>query len=220
MTKKERIAADQERVDGMYVFQKSLEEGYTGIFGIDEVGRGPLCGPVVAACVLLPEEKIYGLNDSKKLTEKKREELVPLIKEKAITYGIGSASPERIDEINILNATFEAMKEAYEQAVNRLKEKNPALAEKLPQFLILVDGNKTVPGIAGKQLAVVGGDAKCPSISAASILAKVTRDHMMIEYDKTWPQYGFAQHKGYGTEKHYAALKEYGPCPIHRKTYL
>jgi len=216
MTKEERLQAEISRISAMYLFEKSLTKDASCIFGIDEAGRGPLCGPVVTACVVLPEEPILWLNDSKKLSEKKREELFPVITEKAVAYGIGTSSPERIDQINILNATMEAMRDAYEACVSML-ETIHAVRE---DHLVLVDGNRTVPGIHTSQISVVSGDAKCPSVSAASILAKVTRDRLLEEYDRKWPEYGFARHKGYGTKEHIEALGKYGPLPIHRRSFI
>ena len=182
------------------------ERGYTAICGVDEAGRGPLAGPVFAAAVILPfETQIEGLNDSKKLTDAKRRALFPVICEKAIAYGIGSASAQEIDAINILQATFLAMK----RAVAQLKVK--------PGFL-LVDGNRLTDfGISAE--SIVKGDSRSANIAAASILAKVTRDRLMMQYDAEYPQYGFAQHKGYGTAQHIAALRKYGPCPIHRRSF-
>lgn len=184
-----------------------LEKGYSIICGIDEAGRGPLAGPVYAAAVILPIGlEIDGLNDSKKLSEKKREVLFDIIKEKAIDYGIGIASEKEIDEINILNATFLAMK----RAVNSLKTK-PSLA--------LVDGNlKPKTGIEEK--TVIKGDAKSMSIAAASILAKVSRDRFMLEMALKYPQYEFEKHKGYGTKLHYEKIAEFGISEIHRKSFL
>ena len=182
-------------------------EGYTVICGVDEAGRGPLAGPVCAAAVILPDHlELPGLNDSKKLSDKKRRELFPLIKERAIAYGIGLASEQEIDEINILQATFLAM----ERAIAQLEGK----AE-----LALIDGNRTKDfGMSVK--TVVKGDSLSASIAAASILAKVTRDDMMEAYAGEYPGYGFEIHKGYGTKAHYAALTEKGPSPIHRMTFL
>ncbi len=178
------------------------------ICGVDEAGRGPLAGPVYAAAVILsPDTVIEGLNDSKKLTEKKREALFPVIQEKALAYGIGFATEREIDEINILNATFLAMRRAVEQL--------PIV----PQ-LLLIDGNqKPKTGIC-EEVPVVKGDAKSMSIAAASVLAKVSRDRFMSELAKEYPQYAFEQHKGYGTKLHYERIAEYGIAPIHRKTFL
>ena len=184
---------------------------YTGgvnvICGVDEAGRGPLAGPVCAAAVILPAHlDIPGLTDSKKLTDKKRRELFPVIQEQAIAWGIGMASCEEIDEINILQATFLAMQRALEQLSVR-------------PDLVLIDGNRAKDfGLPVK--TVVKGDSLSMNIAAASILAKVTRDDWMIRMAQTYPQYAFDIHKGYGTKAHYAALTEFGPCPIHRKTFL
>ena len=177
------------------------------ICGVDEAGRGPLAGPVCAAAVILPANlEIPGLTDSKKLTDKKRRELYPVIMEQAIAYGIGFASEQEIDEINILQATFLAM----QRAIDQLSVK-PDLA--------LIDGNRKKDfGVPAK--TVVKGDSLSASIAAASILAKVTRDNLMLEQAETYPQYKFDIHKGYGTKAHYEALREFGPCPIHRMTFL
>lgn len=182
-------------------------EGLKIICGVDEAGRGPLAGPVCAAAVILPEHlQIPGLTDSKKLTDKKRRELFPLIQEKAVAYGIGFASEKEIDEINILQATFLAMQRAMDQLSVR-----PELA--------LIDGNREKDfGLPVK--TVVKGDSLSANIAAASILAKVSRDDLMLKMDEAYPEYGFAIHKGYGTKAHYAALREYGPSPIHRMTFL
>ena len=187
--------------------EQAFEEGYTVICGVDEAGRGPLAGPVCAAAVILPRgHQIPGLNDSKKLTDKKRRELFPLIKEQAIAYGIGMASHEEIDEINILQATYLAM----ERAIAQLEGKAD---------LALVDGNRAKDfGMAVH--TVVKGDSLSANIAAASILAKVTRDRYMEEMAEKYPQYGFEIHKGYGTKAHYAALTEHGMSPIHRRTFL
>ena len=187
--------------DGFYA------DGVKVICGVDEAGRGPLAGPVCAAAVILPPHlEIPGLTDSKKLTDKKRRELFPVIKEKAIAYGIGLATEQEIDEINILQATFLAMQRALDQ----LQEK-PDLA--------LIDGNREKDfGIPVK--TVVKGDSLSMNIAAASILAKVTRDDMMVALAEEYPQYGFEIHKGYGTKAHYAALREHGTCPVHRMTFL
>lgn len=184
-----------------------FEEGFRVVCGVDEAGRGPLAGPVCAAAVILPPHlEIPGLNDSKKLTDKRRRELYPIIKEQAIAYGIGFASHEEIDEINILQATYLAM----ERALAQLSVK-PDLA--------LIDGNRAKDfGLPVK--TVVHGDSLSASIAAASVLAKVTRDDLMLQQDELYPQYGFAIHKGYGTKAHYEALRTYGPSPVHRMTFL
>lgn len=202
MTEKE-----SERLDTMLEFERELySKGIILIAGVDEAGRGPLCGPVVAAAVILnPNEKIAGVNDSKKLTEKKREELFSVIKEKAIAYSVGIVDEKTIDKINILEATRLAMK----KAVEGLKE--------VPGH-VLVDAEKHVP-INIPYTPIIKGDAKSESIAAASIIAKVTRDHMINELDKKYPEYHFAKNKGYGTREHIAAIKEHGLCEIHRKTF-
>ncbi len=184
-----------------------FEEGYQIICGVDEAGRGPLAGPVVAAAVILPPHaEIPGLNDSKKLSDKRRRELFPVIKERAVAYGIGIATHEEIDEINILQATYLAM----ERALGQLSVK-PDLA--------LIDGNRAKDfGLPVR--TVVKGDSLSASIAAASVLAKVTRDDMMLELAETYPGYGFEIHKGYGTKAHYEALTNLGACPIHRMTFL
>lgn len=195
------------QVDMWAIEESCHAEGYRVICGVDEAGRGPLAGPVCAAAVILPEGlEIPGLTDSKKLTDKKRRELFPLIQEQAIAYGIGMASQQEIDEINILQATFLAMKRALSQL-----SVQPDLA--------LIDGNRETDfGLPVK--TVVKGDSLSANIAAASILAKVTRDDLMLEMAETYPQYGFDVHKGYGTKAHYAALREFGPCEIHRMTFL
>lgn len=183
------------------------KEGYAIVCGADEAGRGPLAGPVCAAAVILPEgAELPGLNDSKKLTEKKREALFPLIKETAISYGIAFATVEEIEEMNILRAALLAMDRAIAQL-----DPQPALA--------LIDGN-TTKGISLPARSVIGGDGKCACIAAASVLAKVTRDHLMLKLAEQYPQYGFEKHKGYGTKAHYEAIGQYGPCPAHRPSFL
>ena len=182
-------------------------QGITAICGVDEAGRGPLAGPVCAAAVILPENlEIPGLNDSKKLTDKKRRELFPIIKEQAIAYGIAFATEQEIDEINILQATFLAMQRAIDQL------------EGMANFA-LIDGNRE-KDFGLPVMTVVKGDSRSANIAAASVLAKVTRDIYMEELAKEYPQYGFEIHKGYGTKAHYAALTEHGPCPAHRQTFL
>ena len=191
-----------------YTFEhQAQEQGFSIVCGVDEAGRGPLAGPVCAAAVILPEGiEIEGLNDSKKLTEKKREKLFDIIKEKAVAYAIAFADEKEIDEINILQATFLAMKRAFD-------------ALEVKADYALVDGNR-MPKLDSDGETIVSGDALSPSIAAASILAKVTRDRLMVEYDKKYPQYQFAKHKGYGTKVHTEAIKEHGPCDIHRLTFL
>lgn len=194
------------RTAKLWEYEKQYES-YAYICGIDEVGRGPLAGPVVAGAVILPKDcDILYINDSKKLSESKREELYEVIMKNALSVGIGMVGPERIDEINILQATYEAMR----AAIDKLKV--------TPD--ILFNDAVTIPGVDILQVPFVKGDAKSQSIAAASIIAKVTRDRMMEEYDKMYPEYGFAGHKGYGTKAHYEALRKYGPCPIHRKSFL
>lgn len=189
----------------MWEIEDSL--GLHVICGVDEAGRGPLAGPVCAAAVILPEHlQIPGLNDSKKLTDKKRRELFPVIQQQAIAYGIGLASEAEIDEINILQATFLAMRRALEQLTV------------LPE-IALIDGNRETDfGLPVK--TVVKGDSLSANIAAASILAKVTRDNIMVELAQQYPEYGFEIHKGYGTKAHYEALRTYGPSPIHRRSFL
>ena len=214
MTKKEeqelkrqaKLEKERARIETMKVYEKEYESpGW--ICGIDEVGRGPLCGPVVASAVILPKDcQILYLNDSKKLSEKKREELYDVIMEQAIAVGVGMASPERIDEINILQATYEAMR----QAISSLKVK-PA---------VLLNDAVTIPGVEIPQIPIIKGDAKSVSIAAASIIAKVTRDRMMVEYDRMYPGYDLASNKGYGTKVHMEALRTIGPCEIHRRTFI
>ena len=182
-------------------------EGFSLLCGVDEAGRGPLAGPVCAAAVILPRGLVVdGLNDSKKLTEKKREELYSVIQKEAVSFGVAFASVEEIEALNILGATFLAMNRALEQL-------NPQ-----PE-LALIDGNRNA-GIRFSSRCVVKGDAKCADIAAASILAKVTRDRYMLEQAALYPEYRFEQHKGYGTKLHYEALREYGPSPIHRMSFL
>ena len=182
-------------------------EGFPCVCGVDEAGRGPLAGPVCAAAVILPPHAmIPGLNDSKKLSDKKRRELFPLIQQQAIAYGIAFASQEEIDEINILQATFLAMKRALEQLT-------------VTPDLALIDGNRMTDfGLPAR--TIVKGDSLSANIAAASILAKVTRDDLMVRIGEEHPGYGFEIHKGYGTKAHYAALEKLGPCPVHRMTFL
>lgn len=212
---KEQKKVEKEllRLKVMHEYENKFPEYI--IAGIDEAGRGPLAGPVVAGCCVLPKnEEILYLNDSKKLSEKRREELFAIIKEKAIAYGIGIVNEKIIDEINILEATHVAMKMAYENADKMYKEKTGNNIN-----MLFVDALK-IKGVNIKQVSIVKGDALSVSIAAASILAKVTRDHMMIELDKIYPEYGFKEHKGYGTATHMQKLREIGPCEIHRKSFL
>lgn len=191
-----------------YTYEHSAYlRGFTAVCGIDEAGRGPLAGPVCAAAVLLPEGVVIdGLNDSKKLSEIKRDLLFPVIQENALAFGIGFADEKEIDEINILQATFLAMRRAFDAMQRRCD-------------YVLVDGNRMPPmPVPGE--TVVKGDAKSPSIAAASILAKVSRDRVMLEYAKQYPEYQFEKHKGYGTKAHVEALRAFGPSPIHRRTFL
>lgn len=198
-----------ERLRELSKFEKEeYEKGYTCIAGIDEAGRGPLAGPVVAAAVILPKDALIdGVNDSKKLSEKKREKLYDDIVENAVAWGVGIVEHTVIDEINILNATRRAMKLAIENLIVK------------PDF-ILIDAEKKVDTNGIPYLPIIKGDALSISIGAASIIAKVTRDRIMREYDKIFPMYGFEKHKGYGTKAHVEALKEFGPCMIHRKSFL
>ena len=191
-----------------YEHQRSAEEtGFRAVCGIDEAGRGPLAGPVCAAAVILPLGlEIDGLDDSKKLSEAKRETLFAVVKENALSYGIGWASEEEIDKHNILHATFLAMRRAVE-------------AMPIPADYAIVDGNR-MPALPIPGETVVKGDSKCACIAAASILAKVSRDRLLREWDLQYPEYGFAKHKGYGTKDHYEAIKKYGVLPVHRKSFL
>ena len=208
--KEEKLRKELERLEVMSAYEKESAQ-YTHICGIDEVGRGPLAGPVVACAVVLPKDvTILYLNDSKKLSEKKRELLYDEIMEKAVAVGIGAVGPARIDEINILQATYEAMRMAIEDLTGKLG-KEPDL---------LLNDVVTIPEVDIPQVPIIKGDAKSISIAAASIVAKVTRDHLMIEYDQVLPGYDFAKNKGYGTKAHIAGLKELGATPIHRKTFI
>jgi ribonuclease HII len=197
----------ENKIDWFAYERAAEEKGYQFICGIDEAGRGPLAGPVFAAAVILPRDMlIEGVNDSKKLSEKKREELFDVIREKAISYSVGFATETEIDTINILQATFLAMKRACD-----------GLSVK-PDYA-LVDGNR-MPWLDVETQTIIKGDSLSQSIAAASILAKVSRDRLMAEIDQIYPEYQFAKHKGYGTALHIEMLKKYGPCPVHRKTFL
>lgn len=200
------LEKEKERCEKLKEYERKYGE-YNFICGIDEVGRGPLAGPVVAGAVILPKDcDILYINDSKKLSEKKREELYDIIMEKAVACAVGYATPERIDEINILQATYEAMREA----IGKLS----------PAPDILLNDAVTIPGVSIQQVPIIKGDAKSISIGAASIIAKVTRDRLMVEYGKVFPEYDFAGNKGYGSAAHIEALKKYGPTPIHRRSFI
>ena len=201
-----KLAKEIERTEALKKYEREYAD-YEYICGIDEVGRGPLAGPVVAGAVILPKDcDILYINDSKKLSAKKREELYDIILEKAVAVGLGFVSNERIDEVNILNATYEAMREA----INNLKVKPD----------ILLNDAVTIPEVDIRQVPIIKGDAKSISIGAASIVAKVTRDRLMVKYDEVYPEYAFASNKGYGTAEHIEALKKYGPSPIHRASFI
>ena len=220
MTKQERIEKQKQRLAEMKEPETSLHaEGYRFVAGVDEVGRGPLAGPVVAAAVVLPEDfDVLGVDDSKKLSEKRREELYDQILDRCLAYGIGMADHEVIDEINILQATKKAMKEAITACDLQLRVKEGGAADAHIDF-VLIDA-VTLEGLDKPQHAVVKGDAKVLAIAAASIVAKVTRDRMMIEYAKEYPWYAFEKNKGYGTAAHYDGIRAHGTCPIHRMTFL
>ncbi len=210
----QKLEEEKKRVHSMRLFEQQAAAPYQILLeqdglicGIDEAGRGPLAGPVAAgACILPPDHDMLYINDSKKLSEQKREELYEQITKEAVAWSVGIAEPSRIDEINILQATYEAMRQAISQL-------SPAPA-------VLINDAVQIPGISIPQVPVVKGDAKCLSVAAASILAKVTRDRLMREYDSLYPVYGFAANKGYGSKEHIAALEKYGPCPIHRRTFI
>ena len=204
--KEQSLQKERERLAQMRKYEEQYKE-YRFICGIDEAGRGPLAGPVVAGAVILPADcEFLYLNDSKKLSAAKREQLYDEIMEKAIAVGVGMASPARIDEINILQATYEAMR----TAVSELGVKPD----------ILLNDAVTIPGIEIRQVPIIKGDAKSVSIAAASIIAKVTRDRLMIQYEEVLPGYGFAKHKGYGSKEHIEAIRKLGPTPIHRRTFI
>lgn len=216
MTKEERIQKLRERLDQMKRYERELNSnGFSFIGGVDEVGRGPLAGPVAACCCVLPPDfDILGVDDSKKLSEKKREELFGLITSNALAYGIGEVGPEVIDEINILEATKLAMKIAVEEADRMLMRRMNACIDHL-----IVDA-LTIPEIDKPQLPLIKGDANSVSVAAASIVAKVYRDRIMVEMDARYPGYGFASNKGYGTALHYEGIRKQGMTPIHRRTFL
>lgn len=202
----EKLQAERKRMEDMYIYERKYAD-FSYICGIDEVGRGPLAGPVVAGAVILPKDcDILYLNDSKKLSEKMRETLYDEIMEKAVATGIGIVSPARIDEINILQATYEAMR----MAIGELKV-SPDL---------LLNDAVTIPEVKIRQVPIIKGDAKSASIAAASIIAKVTRDRLMVQYEDVLPGYGFASNKGYGSAEHIRAIQEIGPTPIHRQSFI
>ena len=202
----DKLQKEMIRTENLKKYEKEYDT-YTYICGIDEVGRGPLAGPVVAGAVILPKDcDILYINDSKKLSAAKREELYDIIMEQAVATGLGTIGPDRIDEINILQATYEAMRQA--------------IAQLSPQPDLLLNDAVTIPKVTIPQVPIIKGDAKSISIGAASIIAKVTRDRMMVYYDSIYPEYGFASNKGYGSAEHIAALKAYGPTPIHRRTFI
>lgn len=205
-TEKQNLISELERLEIMREFEHKYQE-YEMICGIDEVGRGPLAGPVMAGALILPKNcHILYMNDSKKLSAAMREKLFDEIMEKAVATGIGIVSPAVIDQVNILNATYEAMR----QAIGRLSVEPD----------ILLNDAVHIPEVSIKQISIVKGDARSVSIAGASIIAKVTRDRMMQEYDRLFPEYQFAQNKGYGSAAHIEALRKYGPCPIHRKSFI
>ncbi|MBO5551968.1 MAG: ribonuclease HII [Lachnospiraceae bacterium] len=202
----EALKAEKERTHKMYAYENEYQD-HKFICGIDEVGRGPFAGPVVAAAVILPKDhEIYYLNDSKLLSETRRKELSELIKREAVCYAIGQVEAERIDEINILQATYEAMREAIKKL------------DKKPD--ILLNDAVTIPGVDIRQVPIIKGDAKSASIAAASIIAKVFRDELMVRYAEQYPEYNFASNKGYGSQEHRDAIARYGMCPIHRRSFI
>ena len=204
--KGEKLEAEIKRIEALKQYEKEYEH-LRYVCGIDEVGRGPFAGPVVACAVILPKDcSILYINDSKKLSEKKREELYEIITKEAVSFGIGIRDNKRIDEINILEATYEAMRDA----INNLSVKPD----------VLLNDAVTIPGVDIKQVPIIKGDAKSISIGAASIVAKVSRDRMMAEFDKIYPGYDLAKNKGYGTAAHIEGIKKYGPCEIHRRSFI
>ena len=239
MTKEERLRKQLERLAEMKRMEETLHiQGYQYVAGVDEVGRGPLAGPVVTAAVVLPEDfDVPGIDDSKKLSEKRREELYDIIMERALAVGIGQANHDVIDEINILQATKRAMRQAIDAADRMLRERiggdgtdRVPAAEELDKGpdgddegstidFVLLDAVQ-LPDLGIPQQSIVKGDAKVLAIAAASIVAKVTRDRMMVEYAKEYPYYAFERNKGYGTKDHYAGIREHGICPIHRRSFL
>ena len=225
MTKQERIEKQQKRLAEMKEPESSLHaEGYRFVAGVDEVGRGPLAGPVVTAAVVLPEDfDVLGVDDSKKLSEKRREELYDQILDRCLAYGIGMADHKVIDEINILQATKQAMRQAVDECnwylAGQMAERSDLSGEKATVDFVLVDA-VTVEGLSVPQHAVIKGDANVLAIAAASIVAKVTRDRMMVDYARQYPWYAFEKNKGYGTAAHYEGIRAHGTCPIHRMSFL
>ena len=208
-----------ERLKEIKKIEEELyEKGITSIAGIDEAGRGPLAGPVVVGCVIMPRDSmIEGVNDSKKVSEKKREKLYDLIIDESIAYGVGIISQEEIDRINILNATKEGLRMAIKEMEKNLQERHREIEK--PE-IILVDALTKIDTDHIPYKSIIKGDSKSYSIAAASIVAKVTRDRIMRQWDEVYPMYGFAKHKGYGTAAHIAAIKEYGLCPLHRRSFV
>ena len=204
---------EEERLNNLKKYEENLyNEGLKYICGIDEAGRGPLAGPVVVGAVVMPRDsKLEFMNDSKKVTQKRRDILYDEIKDTALAYGIGIVPQDVIDDINILNATKKGLHEALGQVIEMLKAKPD---------IVIVDALREIDTFGITYESIIKGDATCYSISAASILAKVTRDRIMEEWDKIYPEYGFSAHKGYGTAKHIEAIKKYGPCPLHRKSFI
>ena len=225
MTKQERIEKQKQRLAEMKETEAALRrEGYRFIAGVDEVGRGPLAGPVVTAAVVLPEDfDVLGVDDSKKLSEKRREELYDQILDQCLAYGIGMCDHQVIDEINILQATKKAMRQAIAECnwylTERMAEGSPSPDKKMAIDFVLVDA-VTIEGLSVPQHAVIKGDANVLAIAAASIVAKVTRDRMMVEYARQDPWYAFEKNKGYGTAAHYEGIRSHGTCPIHRLSFL
>lgn len=215
--KKEMKEKELERLTQIKKIEKEIyDAGIQYICGIDEAGRGPLAGPVVVACAIMnADSMIEGVNDSKKVSEKKRELLFDVIKEEAIGYGVGIVDQNRIDEINILNATKEALTVAIRETIEMMEQKSLGKPE-----IILVDALNKIDTCGIPYRSVIKGDAKCYNIAAASIIAKVTRDRIMKQWDEVYPQYGFAKHKGYGTAVHTQAIREYGPCVLHRSSFI
>lgn len=209
---------EEQRLDILKNYEQNLyKKGYKLICGIDEAGRGPLMGPVVVgAAIIEPDSKIEWVNDSKKVSEKRREILYDKITQEAISWGVGIISEKEIDKVNILNATKEGLTIALKEVITKLQENN----ENKKPDIVIVDALKNIDTLGIEYQSIIKGDATCYSISCASIIAKVTRDRIIRQWDEVYPQYGFARNKGYGTAEHIEALKKYGACPIHRKTFI